>query len=117
MKGMLQVGVLATVALIVAAGCQPLTAPVVPAQGAIYSKIRAPLTIDFHRTPVCAKSGSVKTFYVYEPLMSRMDFAWGDASIQAAAQAGNLTTVEYADYEMLRVLGVFGRFTVTAYGQ
>lgn len=117
MRGMLRMGVLAAVALVASAGCHSLRAPVVPPQGALYSKVRAPLTIDFNRTPVCAKSGSAKAFFVYDPVATGMDFAWGDVSIEEAARAGNLTTVEYADYEMLRVLGVFGRMTVTAYGK
>ena len=45
-----------------------------------------------------------------------MNFAWGEADARAAAAQGNLKSVEYADYELLSIFGVFGKFTVTTYG-
>jgi len=43
-------------------------------------------------------------------------FAWRDASIEAAAAEGGISTVHYADYDWLQVLTVFGQFTVIAHG-
>jgi hypothetical protein len=43
--------------------------------------------------------------------------AWGDASTQAAAVNGGITTLNHADSEWLSILGfVYGRQTTVVYG-
>ncbi|MHC4789028.1 MAG: TRL domain-containing protein [Planctomycetota bacterium] len=37
--------------------------------------------------------------------------------MEHAARNGGLTKVHYADYEILEILGIFGQFTVRAYGE
>ena len=105
-----------------ASGCVRGLAPVEPPQGAVITSFKAPLTTDFHETPVCTRKGVTSTYYVNFPLpleASRLiwlDVAWSQAAIEKAARNGKLTSVEYADYEFLSVLGIVERFTVTAYG-
>ena len=101
-------------------GLADFRAPVVPPQGAIMTDVCAPLTADFDRTPVCAKEGTASTYFVRIPitLLSHwLTFAWGDGDIKTAAANGGLKTIAYADYQSLVILGVYGRFTVKAYGE
>ena len=50
-------------------------------------------------------------------LMTGLPLAsWGGASIEDAADAGGITDVKHADYEVLTVLMFFRKFTLTAYG-
>ncbi|MGD2175840.1 MAG: hypothetical protein PVJ27_10595 [Candidatus Brocadiaceae bacterium] len=98
-------------------GCAEYLTPVRPPGGALITVISAPLSVDFKDTPVCSKQGSASTFYFHDPLFTGMDFAWDRAGLKEAATDGELTAVEYADYTYLRILGIFGKFTVTAYGR
>ncbi len=124
-------------------GCLGLTtAPVQPPHGAIYTRIRAPLTVNYHNTKVAdtqaqpateevngifgrytakaagCKVGTASTTYLSIPLWYiSLDFAWDRCDIETAAKQGGLQKVHYADYEVEEVLGIFGRFTVRAYGE
>jgi hypothetical protein len=104
--------VLLSSVLLASTGCVCYTTPVKPPLGGIYTDIKAPLTENFHNTPVCQKSGQSSSLYVNFYLQ----FGWDKASIEAAMKNGGLKKVEYADYRMQSVLGIFGQFTVTAYG-
>ena len=97
------------------AGCAFPKTPISPPRGVLFSRYKAPLTPDLHNTPVGTKQGKVKTFFVCEPFLGTM-WAWEDASIKTAAAHGHLSHVYYAAYEALALLGLFGRFTVIAYG-
>lgn len=92
-------------------------APVMPPAGFVVTAYKAPLTVDFNEVPVKTQRGSVSSFYLREPVFTRLDFAFGDVSLDAAARKGGLAEVSYADYRNLRILGIFGFFTVTAYGE
>jgi len=92
-------------------------APVRPPAGGLFTSVSAPLSVNFKETPVCTKVGTASTCYFHDWLITGMDFAWGDAGVEAAMMNGNLSTVEYADYDNLMVLWIFGRFTVRAYGK
>jgi len=109
--------------LAIVAGSMSLTgcaigylAPVRPPTGAFISTFKAPLSVDFSNTPVCTKQGTASTYYFFNPFFPPIDFAWGEADAKAAAAQGNLKNVEYADFELLTIFGIFGKFTVTAYG-
>ncbi len=43
-------------------------------------------------------------------------FAWGDASIQAAARSGGISKVNNVDREALNVLGIFSSYTTKVQG-
>jgi hypothetical protein len=110
-----------TVALLLLAstGCGSILweAPVAPPRGLLFTDVRGPLTPDPLGTRVSEKSGEASTLYVRDILITGQDIAWDDCSIEKAARSGGLTKVHYADYEALAVLGVFGKFTVRAYGE
>jgi len=42
--------------------------------------------------------------------------ATGDASIKAAAANGGIKTVKYVDYDAKNILGLYGEYTTTVYG-
>ena len=42
--------------------------------------------------------------------------ATGDASIEAAAKAGNIKTIKYVDWSAKNILGIYGEYTTTVYG-
>ncbi len=97
----------------------PYKAPVVPSWGIIFTQEKAPLTTNFENTPVeTLRKGEASTDYIFVPFFfAPFDIAFGDASIQKAAQNGGITKVHYADHEFLRVLGIYARFTTTVYGE
>ena len=98
-------------------GTPQYLAPVRPLRYSfLYTHTAAPLTVDFDKTPVCTKVGTASSHYVLEPFLTKLDFAWGKTDLREAAANGGLTTVEYADYEMTVVLGIYGKFTINAYG-
>lgn len=109
---------LALASLVVAfAGCVQYNAPVMPPQGGIYTHFQAPLDVKFDGTPVCEKQGEAKSSYVGLPVYSALSVGWDDAMIAKAAENGGLKQVEYADYELMSILGVYAEFTVHAYGK
>ena len=99
-----------------ATGCVQFTAPVQPPLGFLFTRIRAPLTVDFDETPVGTKRGESRVIWARDILFTLQTVAWEGAAIEEAARDGGITTVRHADYEALIVLGVFGWFKVTAYG-
>lgn len=103
-------------ACLLTAGCVAFRAPFKPPQGGLFTNIKAPLQTDFHDTPAQpAGHGKVSSFYLFVPFVN-LSFAWEDCSVAKAVENGTLAAVDYADYEMFSVLGVFGRMTVHAYG-
>ena len=94
-------------------GCGgPLWAPVIPPTAGLFTGIKAPLSTQFNeKTQVATKKGESST----------MSILWlvaiGDGSIDAAARSGNLSTIHYADYSFLSVLGgLFAQYTTILYG-
>ena len=90
-----------------------VVAPVVPPLGAVYSNVNAPIDLSSGQGkqigPDKGKASTVDIFYL---------FAFGDASINAAARNGNLKTVNHVDYEFKNVLfGIYSRYTTVVYGE
>ena len=42
--------------------------------------------------------------------------SYGDASISAAAKAGNITKIQHVDNETLNVFGIYARYETVVYG-
>ena len=107
-----------TVAMGLCAGCKSnmWQGPVKPPQGVLVTSYKFPITTKFQKTPAGGKVSTVSTFYVRDPIFTGLDFAWDDASIEAATEKGDLTKVYYADGELLTILGIFGKFTVRVHG-
>jgi len=109
--------VLLAVALLLS-GCAVNTyrAPLHLPAGLVYTNVKAPMMVDFDRTPVCEAQGSATSLCLQDWILTGIAVAWDDCSIEAAARAGGLAEVAYADYELQTILGFFGKMTVTAYG-
>ena len=103
------------ISLLIFSGCVH-RAPVVPPIGLLFTSYRAPLVTDFDETPLGTKHGEAVVMFVAEPFLGT-SVAWGEADIETAAEEGGITTVHYADYDALIVLGFFRRFTVRVYGE
>ena len=116
-RSMHALGVLAAALL---AGCTFYRVPVRPPAGALYTHYRAPLTTQFSGTPAThSRHGRAGTFYIMIPTFigPPLTFAWEDASVEKAAQDGNITRLHYADHEFTSVFGIFGHYETIAYGE
>lgn len=105
--------------LAILTGCNtsPAVAPYKPPSGALFTQVKAPLTIDYDNTQAQpAKSGQAMAHFLYVPILGYLTFAWGDSSLEEAAANGGISSVEFADYEEFNVLGIYRRSTVFAHG-
>lgn len=113
--------------VIVAAGCLSgsgcalirFNTPVRPPLGAIFTDIKAPLTVAFNRTPAGEATRTVshsEILFVHDILLTGMSIGWDDAAIARIARDGGLESVAYADYEFFQVFGVYAKFTVYVHG-
>lgn len=118
-------GLFATLVLLGSVGCSaiPVRAPVVPPGGGIYTHYRAPLQTEFANDGLgtnvspSRKHGESDSRYIWIPLYFPFTFGFGDASIESAAQRGNISTIHYADYEYTSVLSIFAETKVIVYGE
>ncbi|MCP4039878.1 MAG: hypothetical protein GY733_23235 [bacterium] len=79
--------------------------------GCLYFNVKAPLDTNLEQTQLGAKVGTSEAHSVLGL------FAWGDASTQAAAEEGEITTIQHADQEQFAVLGfVYARYRTVVYG-
>ena len=95
-------------------------APVIVPPGWIYQKTKAPLDVNFDSTKANpSKTGSASVGYVHVwPIITGLSFAFeDDLPLASAIKNGGISSVEYADYEVMNVLGVYTKFTVHAYGE
>lgn len=79
--------------------------------GCMYSQVRVPLSSEFRNTKTVNKSGH----------STARSFCWmvalGDGGLQAAAANGGLSTMEYADVEILYICaGLYMSRTTIIYG-
>ncbi len=117
MRNALKLAALAAILCLVA-GCGSIyKTPVSPVRGLVFSEYSAPLSVNYDKTPVCEKWGKSTSRYIFIPLFFGPDVAWDSAAIDDAATNGRLSVVEYADYHVLNILGIYQEFTVTAYGR
>ena len=116
MKNILRILIVVAFALL-GMGCSRYVTPVMPPQGLLFTSLSAPLTTNFTETPVGTKKVQASTFYFHVPFVTGADFAWGEAGLKDACANANIRRVAYSDYHILMILGIFGTFTVTAYGE
>lgn len=99
-------------------GCATQHTPVKPTNFALVHTYRAPLTTNFHDTPAAApKEGSATTYYLYEPLLTRISVCWDDCAVAQACKNGKITKIYYADYRYINVLGIFAMLTTYVHGE
>ncbi len=83
-----------------------------PGTGLIATKIRGPISAATDGpAPEAPKVG------VAEHYMAFGLFAHGDASIDAAMKAGEITRIHHVDYEYKNTLGLFSVYSTIVYGE
>ena len=88
-------------------------APFQVPEGAFYTNTKAPLSIEFHDKKLMRDHGKAESTFVQ---IYFLGFSLGDNSLEKAVKDGVLEKASYVDYEWLRILSIFGRLTVHAYG-
>ena len=79
--------------------------------GCVYAHVKMPLDEDLNQTKLGAKVGHSSNQQVLSLV------AWGDASTQAAAKDGGITTINHADAEYFSILWfVYTKQTTIVYG-
>ena len=86
--------------------------------GAVYTRIKFPLTTDLNQTPAAVDIGSGKIVRIKEPLSSYGIYAeFNSNAIGEIAKKHGLKTVYYADVERLSILGIWRHDEVIVYGE
>ncbi len=78
--------------------------------GTLYTGVKLPNNMGDGKDISYTRVGTAKatTFFTL--------IATGDASLDAAIKNGGLRTVKYVDFHVDNILGVYGKYTTTAYG-
>ena len=104
---LLAVGAVAMMSL----GCVGFTlAPLMPPPAFVVTIHTAPLSTNFDKSPVGARKGSATVTNILGIV------SLGDCGINAAAKDGGVNSINYADYSIVNILGMFNTTTVTVYG-
>lgn len=77
--------------------------------GIIYTEVKAPVSSGDSGLSY-TKTGTSKATSILGLV------ALGDCSIQGAATNGNIKTIKYVDYDAKNILGIYGEYTTTVYG-
>jgi len=78
-------------------------------QGIIYTEVKAPVGAG-NDGMTYSKVGVAKSTSILGLV------ATGDGSIKAAAANGNIRNIKYVDYDAKNILGIYGEYTTTVYG-
>lgn len=79
--------------------------------GCVYANVRYPLDTDLDKTKLGSKIGRSSMHGVL------WMFSWGDGGTKAAAEDGNITTINHLDREVYAVFfGAYVKRTTIAYG-
>ena len=101
-KGLIAAVILAGSVML--AGC----ASVLPT-GILYTEVKAPVAAGEPGSSY-SKVGTSKATSILGMV------ATGDASIKAAMEDGKITKIKYVDYSAKNILGIYGEYTTTVYG-
>lgn len=105
-------------ALLAATACAAnYRAPVKPPGGGLFTRLRAPLQVNFDETSLGSRTATASASYllIINPFVP-LDIAWDSAAVAEAANRGGITTIHHVDYEVLNVLGLYVRLTAHVYG-
>lgn len=98
----------ATAVALLFTGCVMPSGTVGGVVGSIYTDVNGPLT-------ATSNAGSSKKGEATS--QGILGFAYGDSSIRTAAANGGITRISHVDYHTTCVLGIYGKTTVTVYGE
>ena len=98
----------ATAVALMFAGCVMPSGPVGGLCGSIYTDASGPVT-------ATSNAGSSKKGEATQ--QGILGFVNGDSSIRTAAANGGITKISHLDYHTTHGLGLYGKTTVTVYGE
>lgn len=79
--------------------------------GCLFIKVKTPYDTDLDKTVLGDKVGKASSYSVLWLV------AWGDAGTQAAAENGDITTINHMDYQLFSILfGLYTKSTTIVYG-
>lgn len=78
--------------------------------GVLYTEVKVPNLMGDGKDISYSKVGVAKATSVLSLV------ATGDASVKAAAANANIKTIKYVDYDAKNILGFYGEYTTTVYG-
>jgi hypothetical protein len=90
------------------AGCVGPMGPMGSTGGSIYTDVSGPVL-------ATSQTGASKVGTASS--MGILGIATGDSSIKAASDSAGITKIQHVDYHVMNVLGVYGKTTVTVYGE
>ncbi len=82
-----------------------------PPAGGLFTNFKAPLGTEYTGQSVETKQGQASSSSIL------FLFAFGDCSLEAAAEEGGLSTITHCDYSYLNVMGLYQKFTIIAHGK
>lgn len=77
--------------------------------GIVYTDVKFPLMATSNASSEKVGTSECKSYFFL--------FATGDASIEAAMKNGGITKIHHIDWDAYNVLGIYGRYKVTVYGE
>ena len=82
-----------------------------PLTGCAYLHTQRPMSVEFNKTELGTREGRASSYEVMWLV------GWGNSGTRAAAENGQIKTIEFADTEILSVLfGLYSRVTTVVYG-
>ena len=86
--------------------------------GAVYTRVKFPLTTDLNQTPAAVSTGNGKIVRIKEPFSGYGIYAeFNSNAIGEIAKRHGLKTVYYADIERLSILGIWRHDEVIVCGE
>ena len=79
--------------------------------GSLFTQLELPVATTSNPVSSSSKKGTA----VCKSYLSWI--AVGDASIEAAAKDGGITKITHIDWEVENILGIYGVYTLTVYGE
>jgi hypothetical protein len=80
-----------------------------PLSGAIYTGVKAPVAVTSNSNSTKVGTSSATSILGW--------FAYGDASIDAAAKSAGISKIHHVDEQSTSVLGIFASYKVFVYGE
>lgn len=103
------------ISLLVFFGCMSPKSAFVPPSGVLFTSYKAPLLVSYDDAAVSRHGGEASASYFHDWVLTGLDFAWNDCSLNEAVKEGRFTRVGSADYSFLSILGIYAQTTVHVY--
>ena len=103
------------IGLLVFSGCSSPKSAFVPPGGILFANYKSPLLVSYDDAAVSRNSGEASASYAHDWVLTGLDFAWNDCSLDTAVKDGRFNRVGSADYSYFNLLGFYAKTTVHVY--